>query len=405
MQLTETSYFMEEQKIYNIKKSQNSEAKDNLLLWKLSLLHYGIFLSRGDLVQIKKDGFKTPFSVRTGTSGGLELSLPGDIAVNAPLVISDVKRTDIVGHYVGGGELLIKNSLTSYEIQASLSLTPKFYEKKTSSGKPMSTVGQQCFDRLSFGLGRCGFWDNPNTRCKFCAYNLNLVQEADHKSLEDIIEVVSASVSEAINPAQHIMLTGGTSTDKNYGMNFLRLVKELRLVTDVPISIMMSPPRDLSLLEELQKAGVSELSVNLEVYNEIYAKEIVPGKFFKIGRKLYKDCFIRAVNIFGIGRVRSLILVGLEPETDTVGGVDYLTKLGVVPVLSAFQPMAGTDMALTPKPGMLQLLSTYNKAREVAESNGLFLGPRCAPCQNNTISMPWDSPDYLQDKQIAMMQV
>ena len=401
---TETSNSMEEGKILKIKNIlHDSVSKDGLILWKLSLLHHGISLSKKDFLQIKNEGYKIPFGVRTGTSGGLELTLPGGVAVNAPLVISDVRQDAIIGNYISGGELRIKDSRADNEIQASLSLAPKFYQKKTSSGKLMSTVGQLCFDRLGIGLGRCSFWDNPKTRCKFCVYNNNLAQEADHKSLEDILEVVSTAVSDSINPMHHILITGGTSTKKKYGVNFLNLVKELREVTHVPISLMMSPPRELSLLDELRKAGVSELSVNLEIYNDTYAKEIVPGKFFKIGRNLYIDCFVRAVNIFGRGRVRSLIIVGLEPEADTLDGVDFLTKLGVIPVLSPFQPMAGSDLASTPKFDISQILSIYRKASKVAKNNGLFLGPRCIPCQNNTISMPWDSPDYLQDLKMAII--
>ncbi len=58
----------------------------------------------------------------------------------------------------------------------------------------------------------------------------------------------------------------------------------------------------------------------------------------KASRELYLDFIAGASEEFGLGKVRSLMLVGLEPVEDTLRGVEELAKRGCDPILSPFRP-------------------------------------------------------------------
>jgi biotin synthase-related radical SAM superfamily protein len=142
----------------------------------------------------------------------------------------------------------------------------------------------------------------------------------------------------------------------------------------------------------LREAGVSSVSINLEVSDPATAKRIVPGKW-RLGRDRYLRALRDAVGVFGAGRVRSLLVVGLESQEHTLDGVRDIAETGAFPTLSPFRPLPGSDLADDLAPSAEFLEQVYWEARETVRGLGLALGPLCRSCQCNTLAFPWDASD------------
>src|SRR5262249_22894405 len=95
--------------------------------------------------------------------------------------------------------------------------------------------------------------------------------------------------------------------------------------------------------------------------------------------------------IFGPGRIRSLLMVGLESMEATLAGVEFLALRGCQPVLSPFRPAPGTRLEKMPPPRTEFLVEVYLRAREIGDRRGVNLGPDCLPCQHNTLTFPDDA--------------
>jgi hypothetical protein len=153
----------------------------------------------------------------------------------------------------------------------------------------------------------------------------------------------------------------------------------------------MLMPRDgHELIDRLVDAGVAGFAINLEIFSRATAARLCPNKEH-VGLHGYADFIAHAVERTGgrgSGRVRSLLLVGLEPEETTLEGVQFLAELGCDPALSPFRPAANTELAHVPPPTARSMESVYLKASALVKGYGVELGPRCIPCQHNTIAFP-----------------
>lgn len=96
----------------------------------------------------------------------------------------------------------------------------------------------------------------------------------------------------------------------------------------------------------------------------------------------------------GNGRVRSILVIGLEDAETTLRGVDFLASLGCDPVLSPFRPSRGTALTALEPPTDEYLMRVYDRALGIVAAHGVRLGPCCIPCQHNTLVLPDGSPDY-----------
>ena len=156
----------------------------------------------------------------------------------------------------------------------------------------------------------------------------------------------------------------------------------------------MGPEKEVLEPRYLKEIGNHGLSINLEVYNQKVARRIMAGKW-KVGRNRYLDFIEEAVEIFVEGRIRSLLLIGIEPLEDTLQGVNALAERGCDPVLSPFSPDPATPMRNNAPPSAELLSEAWERSREiVGRYSGVVLGPRCIPCTHNTLTFPDDSGRY-----------
>lgn len=91
----------------------------------------------------------------------------------------------------------------------------------------------------------------------------------------------------------------------------------------------------------LKESGINEIRLNIETYNPILAKKIMPNK--NINDIL--DSIKKAVLIFGKNKVSSNIIIGLgETNQDILEGVACLAELGAVTTLYPYDEIEGIDL-------------------------------------------------------------
>jgi len=151
------------------------------------------------------------------------------------------------------------------------------------------------------------------------------------------------------------------------------------------IDIMMVPVEGLFDLAELCDLGVHQLSINLEIFDDVEAARVMRQKHQLSTR--YLLAFIEsASSLLGPERVRSMLMVGLEPAESTLRGVQAILDHGGTPVLSPFRPDPSTPMREVRAPDATFLTDVFTAAEALAAKAGVALGPDCAPCTHNTLT-------------------
>jgi biotin synthase-related radical SAM superfamily protein len=135
----------------------------------------------------------------------------------------------------------------------------------------------------------------------------------------------------------------------------------------------------------LKELGVNEFSINIEIFNREIAKKVMRKKY-DLGTTHYLDFLESSAEIVGGNKMRSMLMVGLEPMEDTLAGVRAIAERGCVPVLSPFRPDPATPMRDASPPTADFMRETYLRAHEITTELGTPLGPSCIPCGHNTLS-------------------
>lgn len=264
---------------------------------------------------------------------------------------------------------------------------PNFVGKRTSSGIPFEEIGQFFTDRLSLAI----FWSCINATdrskgCKFC----ELSEEPYYEpcELDDILEVFEFCQNDTSLNMNHVLISGGTPKKSDWPL-VPELIKRIRESNNtIPIYHMSEPNLSLREIELLYNSGLNEIAFNIEIFDREIAMQLMPQKGY-IPLSKYEDSLKSAVKLWGRnGSVRSILIVGLEPEKNTLEGVEYLCNLGVMPILSPFRPVPGTKLQnWSPCDGQ-QLFEIWKQAQSICEKYNQTLGPQCKFCINNTIAMP-----------------
>jgi len=114
-----------------------STLRANPALLKLDLYCKGLRLDDSCLVE--EDGGRKVLRTRAGLGSGLELILPGNLWTNVPVTESFAASSPYTLHREGGRYRLRWNGDDVTPV--SLSPRPEWYDRTTSTGKPMTRVG------------------------------------------------------------------------------------------------------------------------------------------------------------------------------------------------------------------------------------------------------------------------
>ncbi len=350
---------------------------------KFEIFSKGVRLSNKIKSKLGKS-IKEQLNMRSGLSNGLDIILPNNIWVNAPIDTKPTSAAPFLVDEEDGKFVLKKNGEKLAEIL--IPPRPLLYSYYTSDGVPFKKIGSIRADRLSICLNNnCIFWNDKKLRCKFCAIGLTKKNEIPIKTSKQILETVEAALSDPVLPAKHIYLNSGAQDGLDNGFSrFAKIISEIKELFNVNVHLNPCPPRSKKYIDLLYYSGLDEISFNLEVFDEKIAKEVIPAKYNL--RELYLKMLNYAVEVFGDLKVSSCLVVGLESLNSTIKGVEYLLSHGIIPKLSCFRPLSGSLLSKRPPPNFKFLVDVYNRAKELSQEYGVPLGPLCQPCQLHSLT-------------------
>jgi hypothetical protein len=226
-----------------------------------------------------------------------------------------------------------------------------------------------------------------NTPCQFC--DVAFDKTSYHlQNIDNIGKAITLLVNNKNLPARHIQVSGGTPLNRDWG-HFLKAC-EVATETGLPVSVMLTPQTPLDVLRKLCEMGVAELALNIEFNSDEFRRKVTPGKKGYNWNRLAK-----AAELWPEKKVRSALIVGLEPEKETIAGVNKMLERGIVPMLSPFRPAPGTPLAEKKAPTAEFLYSVFMRSFDAALKHGSFVGPTCTPCQHNAMALPLHLCNYV----------
>jgi Radical SAM superfamily len=353
-------------------------------LLKISSFSRGMLIDESAFARISLGG-KVPITLHEyATTGGVTIVADGNVYINAPFDEWYCNAPEAVLSYEAQDDRFTV-SFRGERIAVETVPLPGYLDFEDPAGRPVIEVAMSHGDRL-----RLSPIDGCSLDCRFCDM---AAKRYVKRSAEQLLTAVKIARADPVLPVRHVLVSGGAPSrrDTDYFDNVLGAIVE---GAGIPVDVMMVAREDTHWIDRLVDLGVYGFSINLEIYDERTAAENIRLKS-RIGRSTLARNLERAVELTGgRGRVRSLIVVGLEPIETTLAGVEYLAGLGCDPVLSPFRPAAGTGLTNLAPPTAAYLEELYVGSLEIAERHGVKLGPRCIPCQHNTLTFPDGSADY-----------
>jgi hypothetical protein len=320
------------------------------------------------------------------STSGVILQLEDDVWVNAPLqaynsnfVTDTPLRLDFDGSFVIEGMGLASRARVCPQ---------PLYHGTTSDVGELNAYVVTHADRARLSPVRgCAM------TCTFCdiPYDFPLPMYKA-KPVDALIAATRTALADPEQPAHHLLISGGTPKPKD--VPWLRDLYDAVLAefSHVQVDIMMAPVPGLFDLQRLADGGLHELSINLEIFGRDRLRELARQKFNQ-GPDFYLTFIEEAANALGAGRVRSMLMVGLEDMEDTLAGVRAIAERGGTPVLSPFRPDPATPLRDHPPPTASFMRECFERAREIVARHGAELGPSCPPCSHNTLGFAQDRSD------------
>lgn len=167
--------------------------------------------------------------------------------------------------------------------------------------------------------------------CKFCVTPILTSKMKKVKNNDQILKMIlKASENKDF---QSVAITSGIAESPNETIGeiigVVEKVKENLEDVEIGVEPYILDSKDI---DRLQKAGATEIKINIETFDKDIFKKICPNLDYD--HILYTLGY--AVKIFGKGKVSTNILIGLgESDENVLNGVEYFAKRGVVPVLRA----------------------------------------------------------------------
>lgn len=348
--------------------------EDAWIRLKIALLNQGCVVSDKATALMASIGV-----VREGVNDAIDLDLCGHV-VNVPRNMPHQCLSPFVLDASEDGTLL----LLAYGKRVA-SVTVSYRDQvqgiRTPSGVPVDRICFLATDRVRVQHHDCCDVIERGHRCKFCNFPAGRAGFGQR----DIDFAINTYLESDVS-FRHFLIGGGSDLSKDALRHTLEVVESIRLRCDKPIYLMDMPPLSHGALNQLKEAGVTEVAFNIEVFDRAIAKEVMPLKG-ALALEHYLHSLEAAVDIWGRGgEVRSALVVGIEPLSSTLKGVEVLASRGVAPILSVFRPVDGSCMSTSIGPDNTWLYTLYRKASAICASYGLELGPQCRECRNNVLA-------------------
>jgi hypothetical protein len=314
------------------------------------------------------------------TTGGLTLLVAG-IYVNTPFDHATSQASPVTLAMDAGGIAVVFREHV-YPVERMLPL-PGYLDKHLGSGREVADLVMTHVDRARV------------SPIKGCAYDCDFCNLADlryeRRDPDELLDALAVAKADTALPVRHALISGG-SPGRSHVHWFNELCERIIASAGIPVDVMFSPQHTGGdTVDRLVDAGVASLSINIEIFDSAASELHIRAKH-RFARPHFEETALRAVERLGRhGRVRSLIIPGVEDEDRTLAGVEYLASLGVDPVLSPFRPTDDIRLREQAPPSTDSLRRILDGAREIVAKYDVALGPSCESCQHNTLTFPWDN--------------
>lgn len=260
-------------------------------------------------------------------------------------------------------------------------ITPPDYmrDEMVIEGKTITVYCNTYTDRLRLQL-ISGCMNN----CKFC----NAKEfKYEFNSISGLEKALQVGLSQS--KVRHILISSGSARIEDLGKITKMYEYFAKKYSHLDLDLMLTPrgfdsytdsSQYKDYLLHLKEIGINGLSINMELNNPEYLTRFCPEKA-KIGQENYLKFISLAVDIFGKNKVRSLLIVGIEPLEETLIGVEKLASIGCNPVLSPLFPYGEANFP--PKADLF--IKAREKSEEICKKYNIELGPLCKPCSHNTL--------------------
>lgn len=356
--------------------NKDKELKD-LLKIKSEILCYGI--KRNDISDNIYD-MEHRTKVQRTSNMGLQFMLSDDIIVSVPYS----KRENIKSEYYLSkfeDKLYLTNDKITIEVSPFPLSSPFWYDYKLKNGKFFSDyIQKEGKDVLICSVSSSCCYFSKNEQCAFCALNGgSVIKENDR--IDSIIEALKVILVED-DSINSINLTGGNLYTSDRGARqYESILREIRVLSDVPIAVEISPPEDLNIIEELHTLGATAIEMNVEIWDDEIRKSLMPGKS-QIKRDYYVEAWKKAVAIFGKCNVGSAIIIGLESLESSLEGIKTMIDVGCLPSIIPFKPTKGSVLENheCSNPKDVCEATEYASKLLVDKNLSLLNGPGCIGC-------------------------
>lgn len=276
--------------------------------------------------------------------GGIDILLPKNTLVNIPCREEFTKDSPYVLKKKGDGYVVTDGR---EEVPAMIKARPELYSRKTATGVPLSDIASVHGSYTVITPSpRCEFF-NSNIECKYCAGNYDTRGGGRDFTVEEVLEAVEAVIKERLS--EIIYFSVGFSSGNDGGIEFLApYIQAVKKHFNCLVAVEALPPKENGWIDDTYALGADSVLYNLEIFDHELFELICPGRAELIGRKRYLDALKYAAGIFPNGTVASHLIVGLEPPGSTIMGIDFLTDMGVVPILPIYRPAAGKALRIEP---------------------------------------------------------
>lgn len=294
---------------------------------KLDLTARGVRLSPDAAA---RDDLLAGWPRQNGADRKLELLLPGDLWVSAP--IRESGEGDLFTLSIDGEiHTLARGDEERTEVR--VVPAPSYYAKRTSKGTPMSDVARVHGGCLVISpASTCGLaiWDHT---CAFCRGAASVAESRAPIPPNEVVEVVREAFAEGV--AEFVYFNHGHEPGEDAGIAFLEpYVRAVKRHFDTLVAVQVHPPRTNAWIDQTYAMGVDALSYAVEIHDPARLEQECPGRCREIGRDRYYDALRHAATILPSGTVWTDLVVGLEPVESTRAAIDMLTAMNVLPVLS-----------------------------------------------------------------------
>lgn len=250
----------------------------------------------------------------------------------------------------GDRTILVKNGHVVSEVH--FHKRPEYYDKLTSDGKEMSTIGAYYRQRSLFFVysNECSYKEKGED-CLFC--NINHTKDT-YAEKEGIFWKTPRQIGETaaeafrLGEVDHLTITGGVIPERRELEYYLDAAEEIQRLSgreDFNGTATVAAPLDLRNIDRFKEAGFRTTAMNIEIWDKGYYETICPGKARGGGGwEHWVKALEYAAKVFGHGRVRSNMVAGLEPKKKSLEGLEYLASRGVIGTFTIWCPNPGSEL-------------------------------------------------------------